>query len=50
MDPDDLTRLIAGLLADETRLADMGLSAAELAPADPCEQILADMRQMGVLD
>jgi UDP-N-acetylglucosamine--N-acetylmuramyl-(pentapeptide) pyrophosphoryl-undecaprenol N-acetylglucosamine transferase len=50
LDVASLADLIGELLAEPLRLEQMGRAAAALAPADPCAQILADMKQLGALD
>ena len=47
---DALTDLLEDLVSHPGKLQDMGDAASNLAPRDPCEQILSDMLNLGVLD
>lgn len=48
--PMDLARIVSELLEDPARLEVMGRQAKALSPEDPCERILADMKNLGALD
>jgi UDP-N-acetylglucosamine--N-acetylmuramyl-(pentapeptide) pyrophosphoryl-undecaprenol N-acetylglucosamine transferase len=48
--PGEFTRMVSELLTNPARLREMGESAGELANDNACEEIIADLTQMGALD